>query len=333
MKIAFFTSNKGGSPLIGGLERGMMSLGHQVHVYRPGEGYDLIVICNQVAHDADYVYPEFPLGNTPIAFLDSAEFGYHTRLPDRRHLYANTFTEAAMAHDTKNRGQQERLRRFLEGRSFPYFLREYMKGIDYPESYHPIDYPLYHLSECPKAPNRNEYLSRDLDLFLAWGHSHPWRPLIEQELRNCHTKCEIFKRDMGAGVNMPQDEYFRRQEAAKVGVSFDGYGSGSFRMTEVLVRSCLLMGPLGIVTRAPLKQGVTCLGYGVRNEGEQFICSSIATALECALRDREGAFEIYEAGYHHCMTHLTERATAQYVIETVERHDWGKATELTICQQ
>src|SRR2546428_305584 len=76
------------------------------------------------------------------------------------------------------------LRGFLEGGSFPYFLREFSKHVEFPERYHPIDYPLYHLSHCPSAPDREQYLmNRHLDLYLAWGASHPWRNHISEHLR------------------------------------------------------------------------------------------------------------------------------------------------------
>lgn len=330
MRIASFLSDKGGSPLQGGLERGLRELGHTVEEYFPGNGYDLVIVFNQVAHTTDYRYPSHPGKNIPIAFVDCAEFGYFTRLKDRAADYANTFTGHALTHDTKNTYQQASLADWLEGRSFPYFLREMSNYVDYPDSYHPIDYPLYYQSHCAKAPNREEYLRRDLDLFLAWGESHPWRVNLTQELRDAHTRCEIFRRDMGAGINMDQKAYFARQEAAKVGVSFDGYGSSSFRMTEVLVRSVLLMGPLLIKTRAPLVDGDTCIRYDVESDGETFIRSNIELKLREALADPERAFEIYRRGHDHCMTHLTERATAEYLLRTVEAHDWSKPTELSI---
>jgi hypothetical protein len=324
----------GGSPLVVGLQRGLCQLGHEVDGYDPRYGYDLVVIFNQCAHTTDYAYPEFPERDVPIAFVDSAEFGYFTRLPDRAHLYANTFTETALAHDTKNRSEQERLKAYLEGRSFPYFLREFSKHVQYPVGYHPIDYPLYRLSECHDRPNREEYLRRDLDLFMSWGASHPWRMPITDGLRGCHTKSEILVLQDQPGAplvpRMPQAQYFGRTRAAKASVSFDGYGSGSFRMTEVLCRTLLLQGPLSIRTRAPLVDGQTCRTYKVETAGEEFVRTDVCCVLRDALEDVEGSYAIYERGFEHCYAHLTERATAQYLLDTVAAHDWRTPTPVDL---
>lgn len=306
----------------------MAALGHHVEAYRPGIGYDLVLVHGQVAHRTDYVYPPFPVGNTPIAFVDFAEFGWQTRLPGNFQHYANCFTLAAMGHDTKNTGEQDRLRRCLAGRSFPYFLREMHRGIEYPASYHPIDYPLYHLSSDTTRPDREEYLRRSLELFCWWGHSHPWRANIEQALRDAHRTAEIGNR--WSDADMPQSAYFERMRAAKCTVSFDGYGSGSFRMTEALCRTLLLQGPLSIVTRAPLIDGVTCRMYDVQSAGEEFCGTNAADVLREALEDAEGSYRIYEAGFDHVHTHLTERATAQYVLDVVSRHDWAVPTDLDL---
>lgn len=335
MRIGVLLSSKGGSPLQCGLERGLAELGHAVSDYRPGEAFDLVLVFNQCAHDRDYFYPEFPPAEVPIAFVDSAEFGYFTRLPEVAPLYANTFTSAAIAHDTKNAEEQGRLRRFLEGRSFPYFLREFSKFLRYPAGYHPIDYPLYHLSVCHEAPDREEYLRRDLDLFVSWGASHPWRMQITDALRGCHVKAEIRVLNDQSGNLVPrmdQAEFFGRTRAARCSVSFDGYGSGSFRMTEVLCRTLLLQGPLSIVTRAPLVDGETCWEYSVRSDGRTFLGTDICRNLRGALDDPETSFEIYERGYYHCLEHLTERATAEYVMGVVEGHDWGRETEIDLAR-
>lgn len=346
MRIGILLSTLGGSPLQVGLERGLLALGHRVEAYHEGRGgYDLLLVFNQTAHTTQYHYPMFPVNPGPVAFIDTAEFGYFTRLPDRYRRYANTFAPAAMAHDTKNKREQERLRGFLEGRSFPYFLREFHKCIDWPAGYHPIDYPLYLYSEEPRLPDREEYLKRDLDLFVSWGASHPWRLHITEALRRANTKCEIqvigesltpqqgrAEVERGACVvqRMPQPLYFERTRAAKCSVSFDGYGSGSFRVTEVLVRTLLLQGPLSIHRYAPLVDGVHCREYRVESDGETFVGTDVAQVLRRALDDPEGSYAMYEAGYAHCLTHYTERATAQYVLDVAERHDWTRSTVLDI---
>ena len=244
--------------------------------------------------------------------------------------YWNTFAEGSLSHDTKNRGEQERLLNWLNGRSFPYFIREFLDCIDFPENYHPIDYPLYHLSGTVPKPNREEYLARPLDLFCGWGGSHPWRLNITQALRDCHTKCEIFVIGEEGRPRMPQDQFFGRTGAAKCSVSYDGYGSGSFRMSEVLCRCLLLQGPLSMRCREPLIDGVHCVKYEVCNSGEDFISTNVCDKLRGALENCELSFRIYRNGYEHCMKHYTERATAKYLIDTIESHNRDVPTLLKV---
>lgn len=335
MRIALWLSNKGGSPLQVGMERGLKELGHNVEYWRKGHGYDLVIMFNQAAHTRDYQYPEFPRARH-VAFIDSAEYGYFKRLPSVLSRYWNTFTEDALNHDTKNRGEQLRLKGYLQGKSFPYFAREFFKVFSFPTGYHPIDYPLYAGSVCHIRPDRESYLKRDLDLFLAWGASHPWRMNLTEALRNAHTKCEIDVIGENGFNRMPQAHYFERMRAAKVGVSFDGYGSGSFRMTEILCRSLLLQGPLSIRLPVEFEHGVHCLHYNIDfKEVEQagqpwgeFISTDISTALHAALFDPEFSYEIYKAGFDLLMTRYTERAMAAYVMDVVHKHDWKSPTQL-----
>lgn len=330
MKIGFFLSTLGGSPLVVGLERGLRALGHHVEAYRHGHGYELVLVVNQTAHVTSYVYPEFPPANIPIAFIDSAEFGVWSRLPDRVHRFANTFAEGAMNHDTKNLHEQTRLRMFLEGRSFPYFIREYSKFLDYPEHYHCIDYPSYASSECHEVPNREEYLRRDLDLFVSWGASHPWRLPITEALRGCHTKCEIHVLGENGTPRMHQPTYLAKTRSAKCSVSSSGYGSSSFRLHEVLGRCLLLQGPLEIKMREPLIDGVHCVEFQIESEGENFLSTNICQKLRESLADPDRSFTIYETGYWHCRNKLSETAAAAYVLDVVSKHDWRTPTKLDI---
>jgi hypothetical protein len=328
VRIAFFQSNFGGSPLVDGLRRGCQSWGHYVEQYQPGQGYDLAFVFNQCAHTSSYIYPDFPAANIPIVFIDSAEYGYFKRLPEIVGNYANAFSSGSMSHPTKNLMEQTRLRQFLEGRSFPYFLREHSIYLEFPPEYHPIDYPLYYTSAWT-APEREEYLSRPLDLFVSWGGSHPWRLGITSELRKAVVRSEISLVDIEA-PRMPQTLYFDKTRSAKCSVSFDGYGSGSFRMTEVLVRTLLLQGPLTIRRHADLMDGVHCVKYNIINDGETFIGSDVCQKMQSALDDPEQSFRILEAGYHHCMSIYNEQATAQYVLDMVSKHDWNKPTQITL---
>jgi hypothetical protein len=348
LRIATFLSSLGGSPLQGGIERGLASMGHHVEPYDHRQGYDLVVIFQQVAHNPAYQFPaRFPPVHQPIAFVDSSEAGYFTRLPDRAKEFAFSFTETVMRQSTKNYAEQVRLRDYLQGKSFPYFLREMSKYIQYPAAYHPIDYPLYHLSGCDMRPDREEYLRRDLDLFSAWGESHPFRVHLGRAMRGANVKAEITVINRGAKVStdpsrgvwldangevcfIEQAAYFNRMRAAKCSVSYDGYGSGSFRMTEILVRTLLLQGPLSIVTRAPLIDGETCRAYTVDHAGEVYYGTNLPDVIRRALECPEESFEIYERAYEHCMEHLTERATAQYLLDTVAAHDYSKPTPLEL---
>lgn len=330
MRIAFLLSNRGGSPLTIGLERGLLELGHDVSPYQFGDGYDLILVFNQSAHTQDYAYPTFPdvHNRTPIAFIDTAEYGWTKRVKEPLADYWNTFAPGAMAHDTKNADQQALLRYFLQGReSFPYFLREFWNAYDFPENYHPIDYPLYGPSANHRPPNRAEYMRRSVQVACLWGLSNPWRVNLTAELEAAaHLRKDVYviERD---GPRLPQfGQYFNRLEAARCSISFDGYGSGSFRMTEVLVRTLLMQGPLAIRTRAALAHGDTCWAYCVWVDGEHYLRSNLVEQIGAALSDPEEAFRIHERGYHHCMNQLTERATAAYVLGVVEAHDWSKPT-------
>jgi hypothetical protein len=327
MNVAIWLSSRGGSPLQSGLERGIRQLGHRVEEFHHSKDYDLVLMFNQCAHTTDYQYPQFPR-QSAIAFIDTAEYGYFRRLPGVANRYWNTFTEDALNHDTKNRSEQLKLKQFLLGKSFPYFMREFHKSVEFPTGYYPIDYPLYHYSVCHHPPNREQYLRRDLDLFVSWGASHPWRLNITKALRDCHTRCEIFVLEQDGAVRIPQDRYFARTIAAKCGVSFDGYGSGSFRMTEVLVRGLLLQGPLSIKLPVEFTDGLHWREYHIESSGEEFLSTDIQAALKSALSDPEGSYRIYEAGYHHVMQHYTEKAMAAYVLKVVENHKWGAPTKI-----
>ncbi len=332
MKIAFFLSSLGGSPLQVGLDRGLSSLGHVVEEYRAGESYDLVLIFNQSAHTTRYVYPTFPSErNLRFAFIDTAEYGYGTRYtPSIRRRFATSFTPDCMNHDTKSSCEQWRLRNFLEGRSFPYFLREMFKEIQYPTGYSPIDYSLYAYSECNRRPSRDEYMMRQEDLFCSWGSSHPFRLDITRHLRAHPCKKTVLVLEENGTPRMIQSEYFARTEAAKCSVSFDGYGSGSFRICEVLARTVLLQGPLSIVLRDPLVDGVTCIEYQVESDGENFISTNIGEKLQWILDRPDEAFQVYANGFEHVNSKWTERATAQYVLNIVEKHPWHLPTPLEV---
>lgn len=331
MQIAFWHSWRyGGSPLVGGLKRGLESLGHTVFEdAQEFQSYDLICMFTQVAHVTNYEYMPFPQSNSPICLIDASEFGYFRRLPEIVREYSHSFAPASMQHDTKNAYQQERLKQFLEGRSFVYFLREHSRYLEYPASYVPIDYPLYYLSVCDQRPNREEYLNRTKGFWNSWGGSHPWRLPITYALREAGYECLLLEENGQA--RLPQHaEYFPRMMQARASCSFDGYGSGSFRRTEVLVRTLLLDGPLTIRTYAPLTDGLNVVAYEVENDGEAFLGTNIVEKLRKVLECPEWAFGIYEAGFNHCMENYTEQAYARYVLSKVEGYDYSATTPLSL---
>lgn len=329
MRIGFWFSSLGGSPLLGGLQRGLEALGHECITAHENGQYDLLLVFNQVAHTTEYVYPEWPKAESPIAFVDAAEYGYFRRLPGIIRAYANTFSPGAMAHDTKNATQQANLRRYLEGRSFPYFIREKSKFVNWPAGYYGIDYPLYHLSEDHTPPDRAEYLARSVPFWQSWGASHPWRWPITHALRDAGYTCLVLEEN--GHPRLPQyTHYFPAMKSARACCSFDGYGSGSFRMTEVLCRTLLLQGPLTVDFPFPLVDGETCVSFDVVSEGEEFVSTNIVDRLQWALSAPEVAFEIYERGFHHVLDKLSEKATAQYVLDTVAAHDYTRPTPLDL---
>src|SRR3990167_2485520 len=129
MRIGFYIGNYGGSPLTVGLDRDLRALGHDLDhpVKNPSERYDLLLVFNQCAHVPNYDYPPFPDNFGQMAFLDTAEYGYMKRMPGVLKDYWNAFAKGSVTHDTKNAEKQAQMKRFIEGRSFPYFVREFYK--------------------------------------------------------------------------------------------------------------------------------------------------------------------------------------------------------------
>lgn len=332
MRFCFLMSQQGGSPLQVSLWRGLLGLGHQVSTFHNGRprDFDVLVILNQSSHTQHYAYPDFPPYTTPVVFIDNAEYGYFTRLPHLFNKFSNTFTPAAMQHDTKNYHEQTRLKNYLQDKSFPYFLREMHTGRVYPSSYYSIDYPLTSTSVCYTPPNKDTYLKRRLDLYISWGASHPWRWHITRALRDvaCRSYIKVIEED--GHPRLGHHEYLPGMESALASVSYDGYGSSSFRMTEVLVRCALLQGPIKHVMRYPLKDGVTCVGFDMNHSAGEFVSTNVGVKLKEILGSPEAAFEVYRSGYDHCMTYLTETRLASDFVDTIYMHDWGKTTPLDL---
>jgi len=330
MRIGLYLSSLGGSPLEVGLRRGLQELGHEVGDHVEHDNYDIVLAFNQSSHIKTYEFRPFPTNYERLAFIDTAEYGRFSRLPDVVHKFWNGFAEGSISHDTKNMDEQVKLHGMMKGRSFPYFIREYMKQLSYPSTYHPIDYPLYAHSKCNIAPNRFNFKHRSKDLYISWGVSHPLRRDISESLHN-FSGGKVIRLVNDPGVpRLPHPEYFKNLENSICSISFDGYGSGSFRTTECLVRCLLFVGPSGMQTRMPLIDGETCISYDVvaDGDGDHFISTDILERMNETLKDKDRCFDIYENGFHHCMNHYTEKATSQYVLDVIDKHDYSVPTPI-----
>lgn len=312
MNIGIWLSTMGGSPLQVGMERGLAQLGHQVSAFREGAPHDLVLMFNQSAHTTAYQYPEFPRGGCPIAFLDTAEYGQKAQ--GNHAAFRHGFAAGSVAHDTKNCEEQLRLLRFLEGRSFPYFLREMWLDCDYPSSFHPIDYPLYLYSATAPAPNRDEYLRRTVPIACIWGHSNPRRVKITERLRGWEGS-DVYVVDED-GPRLAQKDYFRRMERARTTITSDGYGTSAFRLQEGMIRTAVLVDRLPIRMRKRPEHGHTCFEF----DGDP------SSVLADALNDPEQSWLVYKQGHDWCREHWSEQATAKYVLDVVEAHDWSVPT-------
>ncbi len=90
------------------------------------------------------------------------------------------------------------------------------------------------------------------------------------------------------------------------------------------------MSQVRIMTRAPLIDGETCIQFDVVADGETFLSTNIGEKLSELLANPERSYQIYENAYEHCMSKLTEVATARYVIEVCEKHRYDVPTALEV---
>jgi len=311
-----------GSIISGALSQGLTALGHTVEWYQAGSSYDYVLLINVSNHGPNYTYSQLP-NHPKLVFVDTAEYGWMTH-DDPKYAYA--FSTGSLAHVEKNREEQLRLKRHLNGRSFPYFLRELQLGVNYPSCYHPIDYPM--LAPLPPLANWDQFSRRLLDLTCVWGYSHPWRVYLEKKLDE-HRHSDTKLRFRLTGTRLDFHDYMKLLESSVSTVSFDGYGSGSFRVTEALGRCLLFMGPLRIQQRIPLVDGVHCVSYSATGSSDKLSDTNLVEIVEATLSDRKRCFEIYLEGYNFLATNLTCKAWAQYVLDVCEQHDWKRITPLS----
>lgn len=335
MNIGFLSHPLGGSPLLLSLRRAFQGLGHNVVDFPRNRKVDLVLVFNFASHQ-EFEYEDFPVVECPMAFIDSAEYGWWTHEKKYARWLYNAFAPAALMGGRipgapevvlSSKGKQQfKLKKWLEGKSFPYFLREMYKDWNYPSCYHPIDYPLWVDSHCQKEPQLEEYLKRPLDFYVAWGNSHPYRAKLN-ELLAAQPRSQVYS----APPRIDQKFIFQQTEAAKSSISYHGYGHGSFRVMENSVRTLLFKCRTCIQEREPFVNGETCLEYDVWGSFEE-MGTDLGEKLDIVRKEPERAFGIYKAGREHCLKHLTEEATARYVLGEIEKHDFTQPTPLVLTQ-
>lgn len=319
MRLGFHGASSG-SIISGALTQGLTQLGHTVSAYRSGGTFDYVFLVNVSNHGQNYTYGQLP-DHPRLVFVDTAEYGPLTH-DDPKYAYA--FSSGSLAHKEKNQAEQLRLQRHLTGRSFPYFLRELQLKVSYPDSYHPIDYPML----APFAPPQDwqVFKSRPYDFLCVWGLSHPWRSELDRRITLHRDSQTSLKFRLGART-LDFFAYMNEMERSVSTVSFDGYGSGSFRVTEALTRCVLFIGPLHIRQRLNFVDGVNCVQYRVVGRDGRFVETDLLEVAEMTLADRRRCFDIYQAG-RKLAADTTCEAWSRYVLDVCARHDWNKPTSV-----
>jgi len=315
------------------LWRGFHQIGVEAERYLAYKKYDYVLLFNQTAHGQEYCYGTLDvLEDYRFAFIDCAEYGWFNRMrPNWQEEYYSAFAPGSLRNHTKNMTEQVFLLLFLQGKSFPYFLREFLVGFPYPPTYYPIDYPIT-VEPDMTPPDREQYLARPVDLFLSWGISHPFRANLTEEVRQAGVRTDINIIQDPHGGRLPYDEYVGRMARAKATVSYDGYGISAFRESEALCRTLLFRGGVPTIQRCPLYSGVNCVEYKVidADNGSRFMSSDIGPLVRSYLQDPERCYEMYHRGYGHGMDYYTEAATARYILRTLANHDWNTPTPLLL---
>ena len=357
LKIGIFISDKYTNPLLHSLQKGLVELGYDCSLYDKGNRYDYVFLFNVAGvynpvHGDWIKYSNLETIQDKIVFIDAAEYGWWTHYDCYASVYCNAFTKKAIeskslyytaftsevAKQLEN-SEQTKLTNFLRGKSFPYFLREKYKAISYPKQYHPIDYTYTYMtmSQATKVPDKTEYLNRKYDFYLRWGNSHIFRKEIIDKINSIPG----YRID-AIGERISQSEYFKNLEDSRISAAFDGYGSGSFRETEVLSRCTLFQGKQCIDKYHPLTEGVNFVEYEVKNTmgtavgfgkinlapkgAPKYLDCDIDFLLQKYMANWDLCFQIYAAGYEHCMKYYTPRAVAKYVMEEVLNHDYSQPT-------
>lgn len=334
MKLGYFYPKPCGAGIIASsLQKGFADVGSSLQPYNPSSSYDYVLLFNCADHRTDYNFDGINSIKHKFAFIDTSEYGWWTHHDSYKDRYYNAFAPSTVL--AKPNAQQQ-LISFLKGKSYPYFIREYYKGVNYHKNYHPIDYPL-HTAHIPIPPlsSFEDYKNRPLDVYISWGPSHMSRASITEVVDKLPLRKEVSYR-----TKVAQQTYFNKLSSAKLSVSYDGYGSGSFRETEALCRTTLLRNSnMTMVQRDPIIHLRHFIEYGVeearinwdRTEGitdtqPRFTSTDISDIIMEYIKDTDLLYEIYRNGYNHCVTNFTEKATAQYIINILQSHNWGEIT-------
>lgn len=346
MVIGYFDPKPiGAGVLFQSLARGFEQIGHPLVLFNPNQVYDYVIVFNNAAHRADYDFNGIDKITQRVAFVDGSEYGWWTHHNYYRKLFSNSFAPGSMKVKPF---EQRKLQLFLKGKSFPFFLREFYKGNKYPKSYHPIDFPLITVgTNVPGMASFEDYVNRPYDVYIGWGESHPSRKCLAELVDKLPCKTLI-----NSGNKIERSLYFENIKNAKISISYDGYGSTTFREKEILCRTLLLRNKMAVHLSQPLTDGFNFVEFRVKerlinwqmsahtcnpeyaqdvmDKTIEYADSDIGDIIMSLLKDIDKMYEIYRQGYHHCTENYTEKATAQYVFDTIQDHDWKEPTPIII---
>ncbi len=338
LNTAWLTVKDYTNPLFTRLILGLREMGHRCDKYEPGTRYDYVFICNVAGPYStkstwELKYPYLDTIQDKIVFIDPAEYGWWTHDKIYATEYYNAFAPLSIVAKGTAEGQLELLS-FLRGKSFPYFVREKYKNILYPNQYYPIDYPLIVNPIVPnKKPNKDEYMKRTHDVYVRWGGSHIFRPRIIEKIKTITG----FKIDVEHKKINPI-EYYHNTQDARISVVSDGYGSGSFRETEVLINCLLFMKEQCIEKHHPLTNGVNFVEFkvdyemsagGTFSKGSQLYKDcNIAELLQEYMSDWDKCYSVYASGFHHCVKYYSISEFAKYVFEGISKHNYLEPTPI-----
>jgi len=328
MEIGIYTPYSG-NPLVDELIYGLHCIDIPVSLCTPSniDSFEYVIIFNVVWHANkdtmiyDWDILDYINQHQKIVFIDNAEYGWNTRNKDKLEKYANIYSPEAIKYRPP---YQQKLRNFLNDKTYPYFIREYSKYINYCGNYFPIDYVIHPstINILPSSPvSFEEFNMRDYDIICIWGNSHPFRNNITEELNKINCKKIISFNKIN------QSMYYSMLSTCKLCVSFDGCGSSSFREYEIPTHTSLFMNNLSIEQYMPFVNEESCIKYNVYNSVNQTEESPDSTdikdKIEYYLNNIGKLYEIYVNGLIHVSKYKTPISLANYVINTINAFNWN----------